>query len=658
MIATYSLDILNSEDWDNSQWNAFVRDRLVKMRTKREWMMRNFWNEAEVNVNSISVYDNYGNLNVQVPLEKTLGEIYMGRTNGKIDFEILPDWQANTEELQPTKFAMQFFLDGNHKDTFWRENKHMRETKWQKGSGIFYTGIRSYRDHRFKVKEDANIETDTDLLDKRNLERYMSETWFFFPKSIDVNDFYIDDNACGQPDVQYADDCIYKEKVSAQYFHDKFCNNKTFINTDNITYFNDINPKNKDDTSTDIRHIVLYHYFNRIRKTYIILANETYIIYNGLYLYDDGKLPFVNIQHFSNQNRFWGEWIPERIQYLKFYKSEILQDILQGAWMNNALHLVAGNDELIGQDWQVWWRGINIWRTVWWAESVRPINTSINLAYLTQCLQVIDKQIIQDSGINPLSQIESQAPTLWQEELIEANKAVRNSSLDENYNIGIDEAMTMMLSRIQQFAPALLKTTIKGKDWQILKTIFPKIRIDNKAVKEKRNSIELTEAIWKYWYFELKPWVVQWVGVKISTSSTKSTLPVIERQKINEFLKNIISIANIANLDQTWGSIKKLIDYVKFEDLMDWISDAYWYDKNSLHANTEKDKITQENKNMLNRLRSLLTLWNTNENSQWWDTGTQGQSSEVGGQQQQQQQQPWNAEQNNPWTTEINTAMR
>ena len=53
--------------------------------------MRNFWNEAEVNVNSISVYDNYGNLNVQVPLEKTLGEIYMGRTNGKIDFEILPD---------------------------------------------------------------------------------------------------------------------------------------------------------------------------------------------------------------------------------------------------------------------------------------------------------------------------------------------------------------------------------------------------------------------------------------------------------------------------------------------------------------------------------------------------------------------------------------
>ena len=48
---------------------------------------------------------------------------------------------------------------------------------------------------------------------------------------------------------------------------------------------------------------------------------------------------------------------------------------------------------------------------------------------------MLDKQVIADSGINPLAQVESQAPTLGQEELIEANKSVRNSSVDENYNI-------------------------------------------------------------------------------------------------------------------------------------------------------------------------------------------------------------------------------
>lgn len=60
-----------------------------------------------------------------------------------------------------------------------------------------------------------------------------------------------------------------------------------------------------------------------------------------------------------------------------------------------------------------------------------------------------------------MAQVESQAPTLGQEELIEANKSVRNSSVDENYNIGLDEALTMMLDRIKQFAPALLKEEIK-----------------------------------------------------------------------------------------------------------------------------------------------------------------------------------------------------
>ena len=63
----------------------------------------------------------------------------MGRTNGKATFDIVPDGQANVEELQPAKFAMNFFLDGNGKDNFWKENKYMRENKWRYGSGIFFT---------------------------------------------------------------------------------------------------------------------------------------------------------------------------------------------------------------------------------------------------------------------------------------------------------------------------------------------------------------------------------------------------------------------------------------------------------------------------------------------------------------------------------------
>jgi hypothetical protein len=115
----------------------------------------------------------------------------------------------------------------------------------------------------------------------------MNSTWFFFPKAIHPKDFFIDDNAYGQPDVQYADDCVYKERITAIEFNNRYSKNKAFINTDLVTYWNDINPKNKDDRSIDTRHVIIYHYFHRFLKKYVIVANEAVIIYNGLYLYDD-----------------------------------------------------------------------------------------------------------------------------------------------------------------------------------------------------------------------------------------------------------------------------------------------------------------------------------------------------------------------------------
>lgn len=128
---------------------------------------------------------------------------------------------------------------------------------------------------------------------------------------------------------------------------------------------------------------------------------------------------------------------------------------------------------------------MNIWRTTGGADRVQAVNTSINLGYFTSVLELLDKQVVADSGLNPLAQVEVSAPTLGQEELVEANKAVRNSSVDENYNIGLDEALTMMFDRIRSWAPALLKQEIKGKDGKTLKTVFPLIRIDNHRVEKE-----------------------------------------------------------------------------------------------------------------------------------------------------------------------------
>ncbi len=359
----YSLDIANAqfENWDEGKWFSFFKDRLVKMRSKRSEMDKE-WDKNELQVSAISFYDNEGVLNVNVPLEKTLKEIYMGRTEGRVNFDIVPDGQTDVNELQPSKHALDFFLDGNGKDNFLKENKLIRDYKSTYGSAIGYTGIRSYRDMRMEAKEGAEISEATDLLDESKFEEKENVTWFFFPKAIHPKDFFYDDAGAGQPDVQALDDCIYKERVSMSELVSRYGNNPAFDLTD-VTYWVDLNPRNRNDRSIDYRQVILYHYFDRITKRYIINANEQKNIFVGRYLYDDGKLPFVNIQHYTRTDRFIGEGIPERVAYMKAYKSEIFQDILSGAAMSSGIHLLVGNDDQIGQDWTVGGRQLNIWRT-------------------------------------------------------------------------------------------------------------------------------------------------------------------------------------------------------------------------------------------------------------------------------------------------------
>jgi hypothetical protein len=197
---------------------------------------------------------------------------------------------------------------------------------------------------------------------------------------------------------------------------------------------------------------------------------------------------------------------------------------------------------------------------------------------------------------------------------METNKSIRNRSVDENYNIWLDDALTMTLARIKQFAPALLKEDIKWEDWKALKTIFPKIRVDNYSVEKKWGKQIFVQNIGKYWYFELKPDVVQWIWVKISTSSTNSILPIIERQKITEYLTNISTLANIAQLDMSWETTKKLISFLKFDELTKRMSDAYGYDINWLAAQSGKDKIAQENIRKIEKLKSLALSLNWTPN--------------------------------------------
>lgn len=67
----------------------------------------------------------------------------------------------------------------------------------------------------------------------------------------------------------------------------------------------------------------------------------------------------------------------------------------------------------------------------------------------------------------------------------------------------------MMLDRVKQFAPALLKEDIKDSEGKTLKTIFPMIRVDDMTIEKENGKQTFVENIGKFGYFELKPAIVQ-----------------------------------------------------------------------------------------------------------------------------------------------------
>jgi len=61
---------------------------------------------------AISMYDDFGNLKINIPLEKNLEDVYEGRNSGKLNFDIQPDGkQASVDELQPASYAMEYYLE-------------------------------------------------------------------------------------------------------------------------------------------------------------------------------------------------------------------------------------------------------------------------------------------------------------------------------------------------------------------------------------------------------------------------------------------------------------------------------------------------------------------------------------------------------------------
>jgi len=581
-----------------------------------------FRDEADEQFTALSVYDAYGSLKVNIPLEQDLIDTYEGRASGKIEFDVQPNGkQANVDELQPAEYALEYYLEWwNYNGTgFYDEAPIIRRSKARYGTAFTMIHLDNITELKYKIKDGVNIKTIWDLEDMKNYEPYLLDLRELYPKLIPIRSVFIDEKALSQTQIQKAEDMIIEKSMSLEKIMFMRGNKDWYDNIDKLQEESehDSHKQNKDSFSkwqTNIRF-----YYNDLTKDYIVYATwPQVIIHHSKMLYNHGRLPVESCQHYTDENCLYGIGLPRKIKYLKWYKSEILQAILNNAAMSSGLNFIIWNDGEI-EDWNLGGDWINVWRTSTGAENVKPIQPQIN-TWLIAILNILDDLVVQDTGENVRASIDAQSDKVGIVEVMEENKAVRHKSVDENWNLYLDRALTLMLSNIAQFAPALFSQTITvDQNWKKVERIeFPLIRVKNAEVKKKWNKIEVVkkDSYGKFGYFELKMDTIPvWLGVKIVTASSHNSLPLIRKDNFDKWLSNKLKLMDVAAMDQSGKAMQQLLDSIDMTEVNEWMNDVYWFE-DKLKSSTWKDKIKKANLEKVEILREKMWLLEAN---QWQD---------------------------------------
>ncbi len=600
------------EDMDDVWLVEFLNDRFNDISTAQIRKDKELeWDLCDKQFTALSIRDQYGNLKINLPMEQNLIDTYEGRNANKLVFDIQPDGkQADIDELQPAQYATEFYLEwwDNKGNWFYDIAPRIRRNKAKYGTWFSFIWIDNNKQLKYKIKDWVEIVDIAWLENKNNYEPYILDSWEFFPKDLDIRSVYVDEKVLNQPDIQKAEDVFIEKMISLNKINLIWKSN-WYKNIDKLS-----ESIQDEDSKNNKQHyarnqVLIRFYYNALSKDYIIYApDNSVIIHKSKMLYNHWKLPIESVQHYSDDNCLYWIGICQKIRYLKWFKSEVMQSILDNAAMSTWLNFIIGNGWEI-DDWNLWGNGINIWRTSVWAEEIKQMQPQIN-AWLISLLNILDDLVVQDTWENVRAVVDMQTDKVGIVEMMEENKAIRHKSVDSNWNLFLDKALTMMLSNIAQFVPTLLSKTQTIKQWdqEITKIEYPYIRIENAEVKKKNGKIiiDREDNYGKLWYFELKPWSISGqLWVKIVTPSTTNTLPLIKKDAITKWIDNKLKLAQIATLDQTWQMMQELNNTIKISEINDRMNDVYGFE-DKLKSKTWKDKIKELNMQKVEKLRALM----------------------------------------------------
>lgn len=551
---------------------------------------------ADQQIEATAFYDNKGKLMVNVPLEQNLIEIALGKEMWPLNFSIDPDWnKIDANDIQPAKYALEFYLKQSQ-GNFFAERRQFSLEKLSYWTWVYYCGITQELTQMYELKKGTE-DNENIFFDNKNYNEFIKEKWIFTPKHVPLRHFWIDDRAVYSARIEDARDAIMQENISKEELMQRRGKNKYFFNLDQVDYTADIDPQyNKQQLSPE--RIIIHYYFNKITKDYRIIANYSILIFAGKFMYVHWELPFASAQHYARMGRFYWRGIPEKIRYLKAYKSQMLQNALDKVQMSSWINIGIWNNWEV--DWQLYtapWE-INIWKFTDSLQNVAQYPLDWNIWSIVSLLTIIDDFAIQDTGENVKAPYSSPAGTAFEAEVMEEKSDIRQRSIDSSTDLCYERALSMALDNIAQFAPTLLLKETKV-DWELTKKEYPSIEIPNTKVEKKNWKTVFTEEMWKYWYFDLKEDVVKtWLKVKITTGTTKTSLKTLEKNALTQFLANVWQIAQIK---------PEILQWLNANDIMDLLKTIYGYGE-TLSASTKKDEIKQKNLDLIDAIKGTIGL--------------------------------------------------
>ncbi len=605
----------NDDAGANTGKNKSIPHALSKVQTRFQlmWAGQTWWagewDMCDGQVLANSFYDNEGRLVVNVPMEENLLEVITGRNSNSLQFKVEPNGKdVSVQDTQPAYYSLLYYL--NRREENFHQKYKKRIYDWAKyGTGVFDKRIKWKNFINYNLKAGIEISPD-DIWDENYYEEVENTQYSFCPEPVSLRWFYMDEKAMYQSDFNQAEDCIRIRTMSPDQVRQTYGKNPLFDIPDSLTGYVPPSPQYGQYGFNDVRKTLIIEYFNKITREYIMVLNFTDVAYNGKMLRGGEGLPFEVAQYWTNTGCLYGLGVCRKVRYLKIYKSEMLQYLLDGTSIQSGINVVLWDGAGLNGNMQTWASNINIWEMTGDIKQMQQMQLNANLSALTNVLAVLDDLVMQDTweNVKAAYDLPNLSETLG--EIDEQNKAIRTRTVDENKNIALSNCLTDMLELIKDYAPAVMSKQLKYNG-DVVKVEFPTIQMKDVVIKEKKVNgkvvKEYVEDYGKYGTFELSPGTIKGqtgsMLVHITTSSTdNASMNVVQQKKYDTFLGKFIELITVMPDPEK----AKLLEQYPAQELLEYMKLSYGFtDKNV--AQTKKDEIDMKNKKLTQEI--LQSLW-------------------------------------------------